>query len=274
MRFAVIILVVVFAAAGMSCSGLGESATRTQEFIEVYEPGTQFDIKTRNGKVEMIADSELDDIVITAIFRAGGSSKEEAEERLRSFDLLLEREVSGVLKVHAVFPEDKKSYDSCSLVIRTPGGVIGRIKSSNGTISTTGIFGPANIDTSNGTITINDSGAGDLKLSSSNGSIVVSGSAGRVDAETSNGSIQVSLTDGAASGFRLKSSNGRVVVDLPVSMGGEVEVKTSNGSIKVENQNLALAAHFKKKSGRLKLSESGSQSTIKTSNGSIKIKLR
>ncbi|MFT7620232.1 MAG: hypothetical protein ACI97A_003889 [Planctomycetota bacterium] len=274
MRFVAIVLVVIFSAAGMSCSIMGESATRTQEFIADYKPGTQFDIKTRNGRVEIIADSEVDEMVITATFRAQGSSKEEAEQRLRSFGLFLEREESGIQMIHAVFPEDKNSSDACSFLIRTPGGAIGRIQNSNGKISTTGIAGPGNIDTSNGSITVIDSGAGDLKLSSSNGSVNVSGAAGRVTADTSNGSIELTLTDNAQGGFELESSNGKVVIDLPVSIGGEVGVKTSNGSMTVENQNLALSAHLKKKSGWLTLSKDGPKSTIETSNGSIKIRLR
>ena len=274
MKLGIILLLIAIPVVAVPYLFMGKTATRTQKYAMSYEAGAQFDVKSRNGRIKVVVDPDLKEIVIEATFTAQGESEEEAEARLDLFDLKLVQGEKGLRVIEAQIPEDKKSQDACSLVIRTPGGSIGRLRSSNGGITTQGLLGPGHIETSNGSVTVQEPGAGDLKLSSSNGTITVTGALGKVTANSSNGSISVTLADGAKSGLNLDTSNGTVKIDVPASMGGVIDASTSNGSVKVTNKDLANSIDLKKSSGHIKLKDAGPKSTIASSNGSVKINLR
>lgn len=146
------------------------------------------------------------------------------------------------------------------------------------------------IDVSNGTINIKDiKVSGNADVETSNGSIEIDDfTCKELILKTSNGSIDIDnmFTKGESS---IKTSNGKIYID-EYSFYGETSVKTSNGKISATNlsinsdENLEIGITAKTSNGEVEVNEdekdddyeksgSGDESTIhfKTNNGDINI---
>ena len=112
---------------------------------------------------------------------------------------------------------------------------------------------------------------GDLRLETTNGGITVRDSGGSVDAESTNGGIQVSLSEVAADEkMSFKTTNGGIKLHLPTSVRASLLAKTANGSIKSD---FPIAVHGRINTSRLEGDINGGGATIeiKTTNGAISI---
>ncbi len=171
--------------------------------------------------------------------------------------------------------------ETCTVTLRT----------SNGAIEVDGLGGDIEARTSNGRISVRESGRSRVKLKTSNGDIVAERLTGAVEARTGNGRIvlrdcpgriQAASSNGVVEidagrgvdpgGIAVETSNGRVRCLLPAAFSGEVDARTSNGSVRCEFP--VEVQHGEKHRGRLlgRIGRGGGPAVrITTSNGPVEI---
>jgi DUF4097 and DUF4098 domain-containing protein YvlB len=174
-----------------------------------------------------------------------------------------------------------------SASLRVPEGAILELRSSNGTITSSGPVGDVKAQTSNGPIDVRGS-SGQLDLSTSNGPVTINGGSGSIGVETSNGPIDVTADNAVVTGrtsngpirfsgslaqgrSELRTSNGNIVLTLPADAQFVVNANTSNGKI---NSDFAVTAqdfsdnHLRGTVGN----DPGTTLELHTSNGPIEIR--
>jgi len=258
-----------------------------------YVPGETLTVNTRNGSVTILVEPTRTDISIETDVRTGGSTIQEAEDRLSTVHIAADHSKAKVLTVTANFTGGTRSGDGCSFVITTPGLNGLNVTTSNGSVDITKTNGIATLRTSNGSITITDHDGsadvhtsnsriqaqnvtGDITGGSSNGKIILENVKGTANLSTSNSSIHLKTAPDSEAPFILSTSNSSVTLEITPNMIGSIEARTSNGSIKTsgtENRQtlVSLGDTGSKKYRKIVLTENGPHSTIKTSNGSVKI---
>lgn len=206
------------------------------------------DIRTNNGKIEVIG-SDREDYQVILKYEIAADNEEEAK-RLKSSMVQI-----SVDPTHLKLEPSESRHGSVSVKLLVPANLHGeyKLKSSNGMIgvsnlksdctvemtSSNGRLEVANVRvaklngrTSNGRIEVKDVASEHMDLQSSNGSIFLDGICEEVMGRTSNGSITVypHITD--AGNLKLHTSNGRVkVVVADAGVGVDIEAKTTMGSI-------------------------------------------
>lgn len=278
-----------FLVAATGCGLGGHRATRTVSQTAAHVAGSTIDVETRNGRITIHRDSTLGEVQIEATIVGSDATPEGAEARAASITVAVERGEDGTLSVRPVFPDQPRTSEGCSFVIRIPDTGAVFAKTSNGGVSLVGLGGVATLLTSNGAIEVEDHQgsvdaqtsngrivctgvAGAVKASTSNGRIELAEVSGGISAETSNGSIRAEQAEGTAEPVGLKTSNGSVWVALPASASGSYQIDTSNGSISVEG-NRTAGQKGGKNSRTIALGE-GPGGVIRTSNGSVTVVLR
>lgn len=233
--------------------GPAASEERTQTVAHVPDAG--LDVDTANGAVEVMADPTRTDVTILARITAGGSTDEEAKNRLRRVTVKANRrEKDKVLVVGVEFPEGRRGNDGCSFVITMPGATGVTVRTSNGAIKVAKVGGP-------------------VKAHSSNGSVIVDQVRGPVDVETSNGSIDYQAVPGKGSAFALKTSNGSITATIPAVAEGTIDARTSNGAVTVGGAGAGQQVTGGRTAKTIRLTPAGPASTVHTSNGNITITL-
>jgi hypothetical protein len=263
------------------------TATSKSHDVHPHIAGSPLVVDTRNGSIDIVADSTVSDVQIDATLRCGGDSQAEADDHLSKAIVSIVRDSSNTLTVKAILPEDDRGRHGASFVIRLPdaSGVNantsnGRITvaglggeliadTSNGSVKVTNHDGPVHIDTSNGGVSA-QAIAGDLTVDTSNGSVDVSQIKGKVRIETSNGSISMKLDPAQTGPIHLDTSNGSIVASVGPAFAGVVKLDTSNGGISVrDTKGVIRSQTVDKSSGMLTLGSGGETSIIDTSNGRI-----
>ena len=137
----------------------------------------------------------------------------------------------GVTTISGGCPTQWFGFCSVDLTIRLPADVPVTVLARNGRLSTTGLTGSLELETTNGRIQT-DGSRGDLDLRTTNGGIEVrDSSSGRVSATTTNGGVELEFVD-PPSDVEARSTNGRIVVRVPDD--GEayrVDARTTNGDV-------------------------------------------
>jgi len=242
----------------------------TMNLTSDHIAGAAVEVRSRNGRIEVVAVSNRTDVAITAKIYARGNTMAEAEERLAASALLVSRSDDGTLLVEPKFPEPVRGGDGASILIELPDANGATLRTSNGSVHVYGLTGTLIIDTSNGAVEIVDH-QGDTKVDTSNGSIRINGLNGPVEAETSNGAIVLSLHDDQSGPINLDTSNGSITVRVGASFAGTVTLDTSNGSITVRDHIGRITSQTISKSyGRIVVGEGGEASRLDTSNGRIR----
>lgn len=263
-------------------------AQRTTNLTTDHIAGSALEVRTHNGRVEVVAAPERTDVSIVARLYARGSTMQEAEERLAATTLRVSRNDDGTLVIQPVFPEPHRGGDGATIMIEVPDVNGVTIDTSNGSVHTYGLTGillvdtsngsvevidhdgDATIDTSNGSITVNDH-VGSLHLDTSNGSVRIHNVDGPVHADTSNGSIEVTLHDEQHGPLNLDTSNGSITVRVGAGFTGVVSLDTSNGSVTVRDHLGRITSRtISKNRGRIVVGAGGEPSRLDTSNGRIR----
>ena len=142
-----------------------------------------------------------------------------------------------------------------SFRIQAPKSTDVTLRSSNGSLSVTGVTGAMRLRTSNGSIRLMDVG-GDVEADTSNGSVnaTLSGSSwdgAGLNVTTSNGSVRLTLPDGYNARLVAGTSNGSINVDFPITVRGRIgrdidtnlgsggpalRLRTSNGSVRIQRR--------------------------------------
>ena len=254
-----------------------------------HTPGTPLEVHSRNGSVEIIADSTIDEVAINAVMTCTGGSRDEAEQRLAASRLTAERGTSGRLVIEPIFELSERGGDGAKITVRLPDADGVKVDTSNGNISIKGLSGEAILDTSNGRVTVVDhhgkvhidtsNGAvqvggvvGPLQVDTSNSSVEVHDVVGKTSIDTSNGKIIFSLADNVNAPINLDTSNGSIYATISPAFNGTIRMSTSNGRVYVENHaGIPLQENLKKNRGKVTVGDGGSVSVLDTSNGSIKL---
>ncbi len=231
------------------------------------------DINTSNGTVDVAAAPDRRDVSIESRLVAGGSTAQEAKDRLALAKV--EATVSnGVLTIRPIFPDPANPRDGASFTVRLPAITDARIESSNGKIIVADASGSLRLYTSNGLIRARNV-RGEVEADSSNGAIELSGVGGKIKANTSNGHIHVELGEGSHAPMTLMTSNGRIEIALPCTYVGTLNLTTSNGGISVDDRcGSTIDRDVKETKGTVRLGapdDTSPVSTASTSNGRISV---
>lgn len=237
--------------------GSDSPRTRSQKTVKLNEdhvPGSSVEVRTRNGRIEVVAVPQRTDVSVEAEIFARGDTMAEAQERFARITLEVSRDTDGTLVIEAVFPKPHRSGDGASIVVELPGASGATLKTSNGSVYASGLTGTLDIDTSNGAVEVFGH-AGDADLNTSNGSITVDDHVGGLTADTSNGSVRITHVDGAV---KAGTSNGAIAVTLHKGRRGPVNLDTSNGPITVRvGPGFAGAVSFDTSNGTIRFTISG-----------------
>jgi len=282
----------------------GGSERYTQDFHYSYalQPGGRLSVDNSNGSVEISGwDQDTVDISGTKYARTA-----ELRDALR---IEIDHTADAV-HIRTVRPSDRRGNMGAKYIIKVPRRTqLERITSSNGSIHTQDVAGPAHLRTSNGSVRAENL-QGSLDVQTSNGSIEVQnveGSTslhtsngrvhaedihGSVDADTSNGGIRVRLVKpegGRAvkletsngpidltmeamnqNEIHASTSNGGITVHLPRDIGANLTAHASNSSISTEFE-VATQGSFEKHHLEGKIGAGGPAIDLSTSNGSIRL---
>ncbi|MFZ4573987.1 MAG: DUF4097 family beta strand repeat-containing protein [Phycisphaerales bacterium] len=223
---------------------------------------TAVDASTANGTVTLVAGTGQQ-LTVT------GTAHATSAERLAQIKVLVEQGADGTARVTVQWPPDgRKSSEGCDLDIVTPAVAKLTAKTSNGSMTSTGLSGELLLDTSNGAITVNGH-KGSLNADTSNGAVVVSGADGPVSVKTSNGRVTIAVVS-AGEPVNARSSNGTISLTVPAAFTGTISCSTSNGGITNATKG-ALTPGSSKSRGTIKLGDGAAASTLSTSNGSITV---
>ncbi len=287
LSYTAFVLLVIVPLAACSFSN-GHRSQMTLNLTSDHVAGSAVEVRSRNGRIEVVAVPNRTDVAITAKIYTRGATMAEAEERLAASTVLISRTSDGTLLVEPKFPEPVRGGDGASILIELPDANGATLRTSNGSVHTYGLTGTlivdtsngsvevmdhdgdTTVDTSNGSITVDDH-VGALSADTSNGSIRINGLNGSVVADTSNGSIVLRLHDDQTGPINLDTSNGSITVRVGASFAGTVTLDTSNGSITVRDHIGRITSQTISKSyGRIEIGEGGEASRLDTSNGRIR----
>lgn len=255
----------------------------TRASMASLDSSDAIEVRTRNGSIT-IRKGYVDNASISATLKARTS------ERLAAMRVTQTETDQGL--VIGVEPAGGvwKNSEGASFEIIVPGADGVLVRTGNGRIRIEGLAGHADLDTSNGRVTVLDHD-GSVLVDTSNGRVELERISGDVDVTTSNGSISaLDLHDSA----RLHTSNGRVTARLANDSSGPINVSTSNGGVRIEvgeafegtlsastsngslhvegGRNVQLES-LSKRRVTLSVGDSGTESKIRTSNGSLTIRL-
>ncbi|RAU95060.1 DUF4097 family beta strand repeat-containing protein [Paenibacillus sp. YN15] len=120
------------------------------------------------------------------------------------------------------------------------------IKTTNGTITVTGIAGSIAADTTNGAVEVSDI-EGDASVETTNGVVTVTAVGGKLEVDTTNGAVKVERVQGdadietlngkitvvdAAAGIKANATNGTISIQTD-SVGGDYTLKNTTSSIEL-----------------------------------------
>lgn len=309
-NFILVSLLLVFALAG--CVEVQFNSDGSYEYKEydekVFSAVPTISVEGVNGSVEVLPATD-GKIKVQSVKKLTGST----EERLREVaeDVKITYSPSSThLEVKSTLPNPRPAgVNSMGVDFRVyvPTATSVKVKTTNGSINSTGLKKGLDLWSSNGSITVtNHQGnviarttngsitalevTGALKLHTSNGRVSLTSVAGDLDVETTNGRIEVT-SDLVVTGARLHTSNSSINFKARLTKDGRYDISTSNGSIDLwVNKAYGYDLYAKTSNGRVQftfpadfhgafeknylngtLAGGGVKLTATTSNGSISI---
>jgi len=231
----------------LSAVWAGDSNRYKEDFHYSFQQGAggRLDLENFNGSVEILGwDQSSVDI----------SGTKYAEEESILHAMRVEATQSGnTVHVRTTRPEPRHWNGGAKYLIRVPRRTeLMRIQSSNGSLRIEDVEGPnSDLNTSNGAIRVRNvkgrldvrtsngsvdiqTAEGGVSIRTSNGSVTLDNIRGSLNATTSNGAIRGTLVDSSPNEpIRLSTSNGPVDVRLQMPRNNDVIASTSNGSITI-----------------------------------------
>ncbi|TDE18517.1 DUF4097 family beta strand repeat-containing protein [Dyadobacter psychrotolerans] len=212
-------------------------------------------------------------------------SKEETEDRLEDYDILIGTEGNQVIataKRKAGTKWDNKKSISIGFKVYAPRAISTNIKTSGGSIKIASLTGEQNFTTSGGSLKVEDlegtingrtSGGSievsncrkNIELVTSGGSIKATDLKGNIELKTSGGSIALNNLDGDIAAH---TSGGSVKGDV---IKGSLNTGTSGGSVRLANVSGSLRASTSAGSVEVSMAQLGQYLDLKSSAGSIRV---
>lgn len=220
-------------------------------------------------------------------------------EGIKLSDYLLEESQAGD-QVHFLFKEKTRigvhvtwHKTQTKVTVETPAELTLEARSSDGSVSVSGLNGDLALTTSDGSVTA-DHLSGKLRVKSSDGHVAITESTGALEARTSDGNLtvdgvfnavvlhtsdgqlEVRLRDGTklSEPSSIEASDGPVTLRVPQGFAADLDIHTSDGHV---DCTLPLTMdHYDSKEGgghklHGKMNGGGTPLTIHTSDGSVKI---
>jgi len=239
----------------------------SEEFSKVLplKSGGTFSLRNVNGSITITTWKE-DKVNIKALKTTKGDP-----DKLKEVEIEVEATANSV-SVDTIFPRGKNIRVSVKYEVKVPQGVnLGKVKSTNGSVSITGPVGNTNASTTNGKVEL-DGAKGTISLSSTNGKIEAANVKGELDADTTNGSIVLEMLS-FEDRIEARTTNGSITlrVDSLEKANADFNARTVNGSISLD---LPITLKSMKKSRRSlegQIGQGGPEISLRTVNGSIRI---
>ncbi|MCE7065649.1 DUF4097 domain-containing protein [Dyadobacter sp. CY326] len=194
-------------------------------------------------------------------------SKEEVEDRLEDYDILIGTEGNRVIatakRKNNIKWNDKKSI-SIAFKVSAPRNTATNLKTSGGSIHIAALSGEQNFTTSGGSLKVTDL-EGVIRGRTSGGSIDVANCKKDVELHTSGGSIKAMELSGK---IVLETSGGSIALN---EMEGDIEAHTSGGSVKGDG--ITGSLNTGTSGGSVRLSNVSGSLRASTSAGSIEVEM-
>lgn len=292
MRVLATVLVVLAAIAIAGCELPLATSSTTLTQSSPHMAGTTLDVQGVNGTITVIADTEREDVHVTAEVTAGGASAERARQRLDDTVLSVQRDTSRTLTITTDFPSPTSPSDKSNLTVRVPDAASVQITTSNGRVEVHSLDAPLTVQTTNGRIVLQNTAgdatlttvngrieserhAGTITASTTNGRVTLTDHDGQADVNTTNGRITVALAEDQPGPVDLRSTNGRITLTIGEGFAGTLSMRTNNGSLTVDDAGaIARSQTIDRRSGTIVLREDGEPSTLRAGNGRITVTTR
>ncbi len=266
------------------------TASETRDQYTAHIAGSIIDVQGTNGRIEIKADPNREDVHLQAVLVAGGSTSEHAEQRLAETVLSMTRDTDRTLSITAEFPSSMSHRDRADLTITLPGASELRVNNTNGGISVSGMESTLTVTSTNGTITVEDHHGeasastsngrvsftrhtGPVSVQTTNGRVTFEDHDGSVEARTINGRITVHLKPTQRGPLLLRTTNGRITATIGSGFAGEMTMRSNNGSLTVtDTAGNVDSKSIERRRGTLVFKNDGEASELRTTNGSITVR--
>lgn len=172
----------------------------------------QLEVLTHNGDVQVIGQTDVDQVAVKVRIRAGGATPDDAQAALDAIDLRSET-AGAAHKLHWKWIGDKAPSWGASVAfdVELPGRLVTRVETHNGKVTARDL-------------------AAKTSLKSHNGGVMATHLTGPIDVETHNGRIEVQTSNGD---IALRTHNGRVAIDTRGAANLAGQVVSHNGGLRV-----------------------------------------
>jgi hypothetical protein len=224
----------------------------TEEWSRSYDlaTGGRLELSNINGRIE--AEPSAGRLEVRAEIIARGASRRSARRLLQRVEI---EEQASPERVRLETKHPGLSFLSGGVEVRyqvrIPAGCAAELKTTNGSITLTGLSDPVSLRTVNGRISASALG-------------------GAVEARTTNGSIELEVDQISASGIELETVNGSIRLRLPSQAAARLSARVINGSIDVDLPR-AQVEHSSRRRVEALLGGGGAALELRTVNGSIRV---
>ena len=232
---------------------------------------TALEVRTHNGAIDFQSQAAGGDASVTIKKRAGGTSKEDAEEALAAINVFVEAAGNGKTRISWKWSVPKKARWSgdVSFVIRAPGNLNLDAETHNGAVAVAEVSGDVRVVSHNGKVKVRSS-TGKLHAETHNGELDATYAGPEVYLSTLNGEVSADLSKCGAVAGSITSHNGEVRIEVGKNTAATLKCQTHNGGIDCD----APLSDSHKARGELtgKLGAGGPSLDVVTHNGSIRVK--
>ncbi|MFC2081778.1 hypothetical protein ACFLR0_01185 [Candidatus Bipolaricaulota bacterium] len=235
----------------LGCSRSHSSVEAIEYRPVSFATGTSVEVSVLavNGSVSIHGEGGRTATDVTAILRASGRSRSQAQERVEGLPVRMIQQGERVELAFELAEEAKRWDEPPSVLfeVRLPAQAVISVTSSNGAVRVAGIEGRIVIDMERGTVEVERS-EGEIDLTVANGEIRVSDAAGVLRARGERSDILVEASDVSADletiigdvGFsgrfvgpdhRIHASNGVITLNIPTDSELQLEATVSTGRI-------------------------------------------
>ncbi len=226
-------------------------------------------VEAANGHVIIRGEAGLQEVRVTAILKAWGTSKADAEQQLRNIQIEMTQQGHQVRLRHIDHNEFRFGIvrsDNVSFEVSIPQQADLDITTDNGDVRVDGVQGTQKIWTDNGNLDLRVV-SGRLNLETDNGDIDIMGASVSLQATTDNGNIDFS---GRLIGesHSLTTDNGNIQVTLPKDSQLQIDARTDNGNIR-SSLPLQIQGDLGRNHWSVILNAPTARLSIETQNGNI-----
>lgn len=269
-------------------AGLDVGTVRA-EGMETYNgaltaPRIYLEIDNFNGPIQ-VSTRVAATYEVTVTIIAKGTSQEQADERLQEFidniqfsDIVEQSQHRLIVKYNLASNLYSRYSVEVDVMLPTDAFLEANLESSNGAISLSRVTGTVlYLQTSNGALNLDEVTADQITGQTSNGRIEGTMMANHTQLSTSNGGMTVQLAPPQSGEYDLSTSNGpvRITLSSASNIGYDLDLSTSNGDIDLDLPDLEYAENQRtsKKAATVGFGSKEIQVILKvdTSNGNIDI---